>query len=134
MIRLLAISFFFILTGSLVAQSATTHESAELKTIASKFQLTQVQKAQAEQLIIKRNIELSGVDSNQELDELQKQIKRSSITRGFDGSINLLLNDDQKLITQLETIENRKKRIAAIELLKKKGYTQAEILKQLDHK
>jgi len=134
MIRALAIYFFLLSPLGLVAQSLHIEDAEALIKMTTKYELSEAQKTQVKQLLIKRRLELNAVAINPDLDEPQRAIKRSSIDIGFEGSIDLMLNDEQRLNLQSNTIKNRKERIAIIERLKKKGYTQTEILKQLDNK
>lgn len=134
MIRLLSIILVLVFSSGLVAQSVVHKVSEEVELIANEYQLSDTQKIQVTKLIADRNQNLASVNSNENLDEPQRSLKRSSIIKGFDGSLLLILDDDQKSFAQQKIIEKRKTRIAEIEELKKKGYTQSEILKQLDHK
>jgi len=134
MIRLLSIILVLVFSSGLVAQSVVHKVSEEVELIANEYQLSDTQKIQVTKLIADRNQNLASVNSNENLDEPQRSLKRSSIIKGFDGSLLLILDDDQKSLAQQKIIEKRKTRIAEIEELKKKGYTQSEILKQLDHK
>jgi len=122
------------MTVTLGAQATLLSASDELDNITSEFLLSKAQQTQVEQLISKRDLDLRTLASDRLLDEPQQAIKRSSIVDGFKGSLDLLLNDDQRAIAQKETIKDRRDRIATIERLKKKGYAQSEILKQLDNK
>jgi len=122
------------MTVTLGAQATLLSASDELDNITSEYLLSKAQQAQVEQLISKRDLDLRTLASDRLLDEPQQAIKRSSIVDGFKGSLDLLLNDDQRAIAQKETIKDRRDRIATIERLKKKGYAQSEILKQLDNK
>lgn len=122
------------MTFGLMGQSSPATASEELNKITSDYLLSKAQQAQVRQLIKKRDLDLRSLSSDPLLDEPQRAIKRSSISKGFEGSIELLLNKDQRTIAYTKTIKNRKERIAAIEELKKKGYTESEILKKLDNK
>jgi len=122
------------MTVTLGAQATLLSASDELDNITSEYLLSKAQQTQVEQLISKRDLDLRTLASDRLLDEPQQAIKRSSIVDGFKGSLDLLLNDDQRAIAQKETIKDRRDRIATIERLKKKGYAQSEILKQLDNK
>lgn len=134
MIRLLSINLFFVLSVGLSAQSVSDKPLDELEHIANKYQLSDTQKSQVARIIQKRDQDLIDLKSNQNLDEPQRILKRSSIINGFEGSLQLTLNSNQVSLANKKNIEQREMRIAEIEALKKKGLTQAEILKQLDNK
>lgn len=134
MIRLLSICFLLVSTVVLLGQSSAYTPDDELESIATDYQLSEAQIAQAEQLILKRNKDLKSLSTNSALDEPHRIQKRSSIIKGFKGSIKLLLSDDQISLFKQKVLNQRKERIAAIEDLKEKGYSQSEIIKLLDNK
>jgi len=133
MIRLLSIKFLLLLSFGLSAQSDSEQLLDDIDIIAKRYLLSDTQKSQVANLIQKRDLNLTALEANQNLDEPQRSLKRSSIINGFKGSLQLVLNSDQRQLSNQNIIEQRKKRIAVIEALKKKGLTQAEILKQLDN-
>lgn len=132
--RLLAITIFLVLSFGSFAQSNDQKTSEELAYVAAEYQLSAHQKEQARKLIFKRDEDLKQISTNSNLDEPQRRLKRSSIVKGYEGSLQLILNPDQRTIAHQKRIEKRKQRMAMIEELKKKGYTRSEILKQLDNK
>lgn len=132
MIRVLSITLFLLFSMTILGQSIEQSGVEELIELTEKFQLTQAQQVQVKQLIIKKQKDLNSLADNKSLDELQSNHKRSSIVKGFEGSMSLVLTESQVLTNQNISAEKRKEKIALIERLKKEGYSKEEILNQLN--
>lgn len=112
-------------TFQLIGQNLGSDLESELQSLTLRYQLSTAQRTQVTQLLEQRNESIKSLALNKSLDEQQRAHKRSSFKKGFIGSVNLILNEQQRLIS---TTEQRKERIALIENLKQKGYSQQEIV------
>lgn len=131
MIRVLTIYFFLLFTFPSIGQNLKSSVNEEIQKLTSTYQLTSTQQLQVKQLIIDRNEAQKSLLDNQSLDELQLAHKRSSIEKGFRGSLMLIFDEGQKVAASKQTAKERRERIEVIEQLKEKGYSQQEIVNYL---
>lgn len=120
---LLLISINVCLLSQIQAQSG----EIELTTITQKYDLSTAQRIRVQQLLEARDQAFETIRLNPQFDELQREQKRSSIREGFEYSIILVLNDEQRSIDQTALSQKRKADAAIIERMKKDGYSQSEI-------
>lgn len=120
--------FFLFLTSlsPLNAQNISHHQDHELNILTENYSLSESQKTAVGQLLLKRDNDLNALHQNVALGELEKAQKRSSIDKGFDNSLILILQEDQRLLDDTNK-EDRKKKAELIEHMKQSGYSPKEI-------
>lgn len=128
----LAFLLFSVLSLTFLSQIQAQSQDEELVSISQSLQLTKAQQLRVSQLINNRDQALESIEVNSQYDELQRSQKRSSIVAGFEHSVLLLLNQDQKELAYSEIAVKRKEKALIIERMKKAGHTQSEIVEYLN--
>ena len=120
--------FNVILSGYIQAQSI----DQELNSLKIKYDLSMAQQLRVKQLITVREQSMETINHNIQFDELHRSLKRSAIIEGFEHSILLVLDPQQRSIATKDMAAERIERAKVIEQMKKDGYSQVEIVDYLN--
>jgi hypothetical protein len=129
MFKNLILILFVFLSGFLSAQNEnTTLLEKEIQELSQAYQLDQEQSNSLNRILVKKYEMLKGIEFHKENDFERFLILRRTIYKGTEGSIKLILTEDQIVDYNKEVMRKRKINSERVKALKAQGADKQQLI------